>query len=232
MRRRQFVLASGIGAVAALSGCLGSDSSPPPRKSSVITNFEMQSGSLVIDLVDDPWLMSRYDGNQGSAGMLSPVGIASAKGKNGGGGGRGATGRGSGSYSSAPRTGHGYAWYHGGGYADDWYDDHDDDVTRYQVAIATLGIAYLGSTAQMQDDAPDAGAVPWDKTFRNPSGTVEYDVSGRSGISQDGWYRVGANVMDADGNHNFRWECFDLEIDSGIGDGFNIDEEWKVSPRI
>lgn len=228
MRRRTFIAAAGLGAVGALGGCLG-NSSPPPRKSSVVSEFETADSTLSIDLASDTWVMSRYEPNQQSLDGLNPVGVASAKGKSGSGGGRGATGRATGGYSSAPRTGHGYAWYHGGDYADDWYEDHGDEVRRYGVTVAALGVAYLGSTAQMRDDAPDAGPVPWDEEFRTPNGTVEYDLASANG---DGWYRVGANVVGENG-HDFRWECYDLEVDSTIGsDEYDIEEEWKVSPRI
>ena len=230
MRRRQFIVATGLGAVTALGGCLGSKS-PPPRKSSVVSDLEVSDGTLVVDLADNKWVMSRYDGSQQSPATVSPVGIASAKGSSGGGGGRGATGRGTGGYTSAPHTSHGHAWYHGGDYADDWYEDHEEEVTQYPVTVAALGIAYLGSTDQMQDEAPDAGTVPWDETFQNPSGTVMYDITNRPEFSQAGWYRVGANIVGGDSNHDFRWECYDLEVSDGAT-GFRIDEQWKVSPRI
>ncbi|SFK64069.1 hypothetical protein SAMN04487950_0330 [Halogranum rubrum] len=230
MRRRTFIAASGFGALTALGGCLG-NSSPPPRKSSVVSEFEMADGSLTVDLADDTWVVSRYEANQQSLASVNPVGVASAKGKGGGGGGRGATGRGSGGYASAPRTRYGHAWYHGGDYADDWYEDHADDVSRYGVGVAALGVAYLGSTSQMEDDAPDAGPVPWDETFQNPNDTVQYDVAEQS--TGDGWYRVGAHIVGDSVDHDFRWECFDLEIDRGFGgDSYSIDEQWKVSPRI
>jgi len=230
MRRRQFIATTGIGALTALGGCLG-NKSPPPRRSSVISDFEVSNGTLVVDLATDKWVLSRYDGAQQSPAMVSPVGVASAKGSNGGSGGRGATGRGTGGYTSAPRTGHGHAWYHGGDYTDDWYDDHEDEVTQYPVTVAALGVAYLGSTDQMRDEAPDAGTVPWDREFQNPSETVTYDVADRQEFSQAGWYRIGANIVGTDSNHDFRWECYDLEI-SDTATGFNVDEQWKVSPRI
>lgn len=230
MRRRQFIVTSGLAAVAALSGCLGNNS-PPPRKSNVVSDFTMRDGSLVVDLADDTWITSRYDGSGGgSSANLNPIGVASAKGK-GSGGGRGATGRATGGYSSAPRTRHGYAWYHGGDYADDWYEDHGDEVTRYGVAVTALGVAYLGSGAQIQDEAPGPGPVPWDEKFEDPGDTVQYDVDARSSFARTGWYRVGANLAGTDVDHDFRWECYDLEIRDTAG-GFAIGEEWKVSPRI
>lgn len=230
MRRRHFIAAAGIGALSALGGCLGNDT-PPPRKSSVVSDFEVQSGTLVVDFATDKWVMSRYDGAQQSSAMVSPIGVASAKGSSGGGGGRGSTGRGTGGYTSAPRTSHGHAWYHGGDYADDWYEDHEDEVARYPVTVAALGVAYLGSTDQMREEAPDAGAVPWDQEFQNPSETVRYDVTSRSESPQAGWYRIGANIVGTDPDHDFRWECYDLEIDD-TATGFSLNEQWKVSPRI
>ena len=229
MRRRQFIVASGLGALTALAGCSGNQS-PPPRKSSVISEFEITDGALAIDIADNTWVMSRYEDTQQSLGRLNPIGVASAQKGRGGSGGRGASGRGSGGYSSAPRTTHGYAWYHGGDYADDWYENHSDDVTRYGVGVAALGIAYLGSTTQMRDNAPDAGAVPWDETFRDPNDTVQYDITddGRDA----GWYRVGANIVGSETGHDFRWACYDLEINTGTDDGYTIAEKWKVSPRI
>ncbi|ELZ95916.1 hypothetical protein C440_06487 [Haloferax mucosum ATCC BAA-1512] len=231
MRRRKFLYTSGLGALGALAGCLGSKS-PPPRKSSVVADFETSDGSLVIDLADETWVMSRYEPNHQSISGVSPIGIASAKGKGGGVGGRGATGRGSGGYSSAPRTKHGHAWFYGGDYADDWYEDHGNEVSRYGVGIAALGIAYLGSTEAMKDDAPDAGPVAWDETFDNPDDTVAYDLTSRNEFNRDGWYRVGTHVVGSDTDHDFRWECYDLEV-TGLGDEkFTIEEQWKVSPRI
>ncbi|ELZ80249.1 hypothetical protein C453_19265 [Haloferax elongans ATCC BAA-1513] len=229
MRRRKFLHASGLAALGALAGCIGSKS-PPPRRSSVVSDFEMNNGKLVIDLADETWVTSRYEPNQQSLSGVSPIGVASAKGK-GGGGGRGATGRGSGGYSTAPRTVHGHAWYHGGDYADDWYEDNRGKFDRYKVGIAALGIAYLGGTSQMRDDTPDAGPVPWDETIQNPDETVTYDITDRSEFRRDGWYRVGANIVGDNVNHDFRWECFDLEVDKDT-QGFDIEEQWKVSPRI
>ncbi|ELZ96218.1 hypothetical protein [Haloferax sulfurifontis] len=241
MKRRTFLQLTGLGAVGGLAGCLGSNS-PPPRKSSVVSDFEASDGSLVVDLADQTWVMSRYEAADQSSlsgfdpqslAAFSPVGVASAKGKSGGGGGRGATGRGTGGYASAPRTVHGHAWYHGGDYADDWYENNANQVSRFPVGVAALGVAYLGSTAAMRDDAPDAGPVPWDREIQDPNDTVEYDIDDDSQLGQDGWYRVGAHVVGDDVNHDFRWECYDLEVTDGIGDaGYSIEEEWKVSPRI
>lgn len=230
MRRRKFLLGTGVAAATALAGCTGS-SSPPPRKSNVISGIDAQNNNIQIDIADNTWVQSRYDagGSQALAdpddvGGLSPVGKASAKGK-GGGGGRGATGRGSGGYSSAPKTTHGRAWFHGGAYTDDWYDDHEDEVTRYSVAIAALGVAYLGSNAQFQDDKPGAGDVPWDEVYRDPDDAVEYP------IDRQGWYRVGANIRGQQSNHDFRWEAVDFQLE-GSGSNYEITEQWKVSPRI
>jgi hypothetical protein len=233
MRRRQFIVGTGLAAASALAGCTGGDQSPPPRKSNVIETVDVSDGALSIDVDGDTWVVSRYDstddGQQAladpdSVGALSPVGAASAKGK-GGGGGRGATGRGTGGYSSAPRTHHGRAWYHGGDYADDWYENHGDEVQKYGVVVAALGVAYLGSDAQFQSDKPGPGRVPWDETFSNPSDAETYS------IDRQGWYRVGAHIRGEDVNHDFRWEAVDVEVDRS-GSSYEIAEKWKVSPRI
>lgn len=243
MRRREFIAGTGLVAASALAGCTGSEF-PPPRKSNVFESIEAHDGKIQVALEDSTWVMSRYDdGNQnaladpdevgglngladlGSVGALSPVGSARAKGK-GGAGGRGATGRANGGYGSAPKTGHGRAWWHGGAYADDWYDDHDDDVTRYGVGVAALGVAYLGSDFEMEDDAPGAGPVPWDCQVSDPNGTET------CAVQRDGWYRVGAELEGRNG-HDFEWECVDLKVDDQLtGDGYDVEKQWKVSPRI
>ncbi|MFC4451599.1 hypothetical protein [Halorussus aquaticus] len=232
MRRREFIAGTGIVAASALAGCTGSKS-PPPRKSNVFETIETKGGKLRVALEDNTWVKSRYDGGGQNAladpddvGGLSPVGGARAKGK-GGGGGRGATGRATGGYTSAPKTGHGRAWWHGGDYADDWYEDHRDDVSKYGVGVATIGVAYLGSSAAMKDDKPGAGPVPWDCRVDNPDDTEACQ------IGTDGWYRVGAELRGKNG-HDFDWECVDLKVDETIGSdaGYEVEKQWKVSPRI
>jgi hypothetical protein len=241
MRRREFIAGTGLVAASALAGCTGS-SSPPPRKSNVFQNIRATDGKLKVNLEDNTWVKSRYDGGGQNAladpdevgglasldkvGGLSPVGGARAKGK-GGAGGRGATGRANGGYGSAPKTHHGRAWWHGGAYADDWYDDHDDEISRYGVAVSAIGIAYLGSEFEMEDDAPGAGPVPWDCRVNNPDDTEACT------IGTDGWYRVGAELRGQNG-HDFDWECVDLKVDETYGSdgGYEVEREWKVSPRI
>lgn len=239
MRRRRFLQASGAVGLATVAGCLG-NSSPPPRKSNSITDVSLdESGSsaaLSVQLASDPWVMSRYesggsadlaDGLAGTLGSLLPVGTASAQKGGGGAAGRGATGRGTGGYSSAPRTRHGFAWYHGGGYTGDWYDDHEDEVQRYQTVVTALAFAYLGSNDRYTDDPPQPGPVPWDRTIQDPSETETYTVP------RPGWYRIGARIQGESVSHDFDWECVDVYLDDGFTtDGLEIDEEWKVSPRI
>jgi hypothetical protein len=237
MRRRRFLQASGAVWLAAVAGCLGS-SSPPPRKSNSITDVELVADdatpTLEVALADDPWVMSRYDAGGSSArsapnglGGLLPVGTAGAQKGGGGAAGRGATGRGNGGYSSAPRTHHGFAWYHGGSYADDWYENHRDEVDRYQTTVATLGVAYLGSNDRYTDDPPGPGPVPWDRTIEDPEDTETYAVE------REGWYRIGAELRGENVSHDFEWECVDLHLEEGFTtDGMEIDEEWKVSPRV
>lgn len=186
---------------------------------------------LRIDLARRAWVLSRYVPTKdlpASADLaFSPVGVAAAKGGGLGGskGGRGATGRGSGGYSSAHKTTHGWAWWHGGAYADDWYDDHDDETTRYDVRIRSVGIKRFGSSSEFRDNRPDAGPVPWDREYDSPDDFVEHAVQ------KPGWYRVGAHIVGKRVNHDFKWECVDFELVPS-GSGYEVTNEWKVSPRI
>jgi hypothetical protein len=236
MRRRRLLQASGAAAVAAVAGCLG-DSTPPPRRSNAISDVSLdgQDQTLVTDVADDPWVMSRFEsGSSGSLdaptsllAALSPVGVAGAQKGGGRGGGSGATGRGTGGYRSAPRTHHGYAHYHGDDDDDDWYENHRDEVTRYAAAAGTLGFAYLGSNAAFTDDPPGPGPVPWDETVADPGDVERFDVP------REGWYRVGTRLNGQNVNHDFGWACLDVRVDEQFGsEGYDIEETWKVSPRV
>lgn len=232
-RRRLLRGVAGAGALAALAGCSILGNPPPPRRSDVINSIKVKAGQFRIDLSEQPWVESRKEAGatvvQGTvdggplAGVF-PIGRAAAKGK-GGGGGKGATGRGSGGYSSAPRTGKGRAKYHGGAYTDDWRDDHRESLDRYRVSIVAVGVAYLGSQFEFQDDKPGAGPVPWDKLVDTPSDPITYPVE------QSGWYRVGAHLEENGGGTDFGWEAVDLQVDRTAG-GMEKDETWKVSPRV
>lgn len=233
--RRTFLRTTvAVGGLAALAGCsLVGGKAPPPRKSNAIAAVEVQNGQLRIDLADQPWVESRKDatastvtGFVGVSSLLaaaSPVGRAAAKGK--GGGGRGATGRGTGGYSSAPRTSKDRAKYHGGAYGDDWRENHEDEVERYRASIAAAGVAYLGRQAEFEDDKPGAGPVPWDQQFENPEDVYTYPVE------RPGWYRVGTRLQANDGTTDFGWEAVDVLVDDE-GTSTNIEETWKVSPRL
>jgi hypothetical protein len=230
MQRRKFLRGvAAAGGVAALAGCSFLNSAPPPRRSNAIASVEPQNGALQIEPVDSPWIESRKDTSAPTAAgllaPLSPIGGARAA-KGGGSGGRGATGRGSGGYASAPRTHHGRAWWHGGDYADDWRENHEDEVRRYRASIAAIGVAFLGSDERFEDDRPGAGEVPWDETFQNIDQAHSYE------ISREGWYRVGAHMVGPDGDADFGWESIDMEIDRTAGGDFVVDEKWKVSPRL
>jgi hypothetical protein len=256
MERRNFVKTGGIIAVSgltALAGCSGADdNAPPPRKSNVIDDVSLgQNGStLTIDPVpqEDQWVQSRRDLYEGentttdknttsedtsnesaSLSGLSPIGVASAA------KGRGATGRGAGGFSSAPRTSNGRAWFFGGAYANSWYNDHDDEVEKYPTRVAQLGIAYIGSDEEFEEQDPGPGPVSWDETYDNPDPdtSIETDVADL----QDGWYRVGANIVvdnrgsGNEGTTDLGWECIDIRVEDN-GSGKEITERWKVSPRI
>ena len=256
MERRDLLNTSGIIAVSgltALAGCSGADdTAPPPRKSNVIDEVSLgQNGStLTIDPVpqEDQWVQSRRDLYEGknttaektttsedtstesaSLSGLSPIGIASAA------KGRGATGRGAGGFSSAPRTSNGRAWFFGGAYANSWYNEHDDEVEKYPTRVAQLGIAYVGTNEEFEEQNPGPGPVSWDETYDNPDPDtpIETDVADL----RDGWYRVGANIVvdnRGTGNEettNLGWECIDIRVEDN-GSGKEITERWKVSPRI
>ena len=275
IERRTLLTTSGIvatGGLAALAGCTGNSTEPPPRKSNVIDGIELTADGSTLRI--DPyaesecWVQSRRDlavnavsgsGDQRDAAesvailsalavetssesgdqtettesivtssalaSLSPVGTARAA------KGRGATGRGSGGYSSAPRTENGRAWFWGGSYASGWYNDHDDEVTQYPVDIDTLGVAYLGSDARFEEQDPGPGPVNWDDTYNAPTDEgIETSIQDL----QPGWYRVGANIILAEGpdaGTDLGWECLDLRVEE-TADGKEITERWKVSPRI
>ncbi|AUV80627.1 hypothetical protein C2R22_02265 [Salinigranum rubrum] len=236
MRRRRFLQASGAAALCAAAGCLGDDT-PPPRKSNALSDVELRSSgeepALEVDLADDPWVVSRYDSGSSSLAAplalladLSPVGVARGAKGGGGSGGRGATGRGTGGYSSAPRTGNGYAWYHGTHDDDDWYDNHSDEVTRYAAAVGTVGFAYLGRNATYVDDPPDPGPVSWDRTVDDPSDEASFQAS------NEGWYRTGAELVGERVDHSFGWASVDVLVEDDLGGEMAIEEEWKVSPRV
>jgi len=249
--RRTLLRTSGIvatGGVTVIAGCIGSNNEPPPRKSNVINNIELSADGTTLEIdpfaESDRWVQSRRNldvdasarsGNQtGDTGStaslsalakLSPVGTARAA------KGRGATGRGSGGYSSAPRTSNGRAWFWGGSYSNGWYNDHDDEVSQYPVDIATLGVAYIGSNARFEEQDPGPGPINWDDTYDSPTGDeIETSIQDL----QLGWYRVGANIVVAEGpdeGTDLGWECIDLRVEQTVS-GKEITERWKVSPRI
>lgn len=228
MYRRCFITAAGLTALTALAGC-SSDNSPPPRKSSVVERIESTDDALNIHLTDRPWVLSRYEPTSDLRGPadLAPVGVAEAKGGilGGSGSGRGATGRGSGGHSNAPTTTHGWAWWHGGDYTDDWYENHEDEVTRYDVRISEVGVRSFGLSSAYPDDRPGAGPVDWDQLYDSPDGVVEHSMQ------TPGWYRVGVHIVGTNTKYDFKWECVDFElVDDGLG--YEVTKGWKVSPRI
>lgn len=235
MQRRE-LLAKGaltVGAATGLAGCFGlfgGGNNPPPRQSHVFEPLRIQGEELVIEFEDELWLRSRADVGSGrlraaQAGLLagvdpdevSPVGLASAA--------KGASGRGTGGYITAPKDRHGRARLYGDDDDDEWYENHSDDIRRFSVVPVALAIAYLGSDAQFEDNPPAPGEVPWDRTAGNPGDQMSV------GLSQPGWYRVAAELEAASANYNFGWESIDLEVDREAN-GFELDEQWKVSPRI
>jgi hypothetical protein len=242
MNRRRFLVTSGVSVAgaASLSGCLGilGGQTPPPRKSSVFTDVKATENGIVLNLPDQPWIQSRADvGSSGSLAKpglaaslagLSPVGVASAA---KGGGAVGATGRGDGGAATAPRSTHGYAKWHGGDGDDydDWRESNDDDVGRYDATVAAVGVAYLGSNARYDDNEPGPGKPPggWDETMTSVDDRrIVYDAQ-----PQEGWYRSGAKLEAASGDHNFGWESVDYLVEQS-SNGPKVDRVWKISPRL
>lgn len=240
MKRRNLIRA-GTGAVftggiMALAGCSGSQD-PPPRKSSVFEDAELNGNTIEVPLSSDTWVMTRMDGTEsGSDGgdssnaflaSLSPIGVASAKG-------RGATGRGTSSgFSSAPKTSRGFGWYGWGAYASTWYDENEDTVRQVPVNVTSVGLAYLGDNESFQEQAPGPGAVEWDVTKDQVEG--EEAVSFEDEIDQTGWYRLGVQVRPEDSQDvptdDLGWESLDFRVEEENGE-LTVTEEWKVSPRI
>lgn len=245
MQRREFLRAAGaLGAAGAVAGCLGGGAAPPPRQSEVFEQIQAQGEKLQIQIEPNPAVESRADVSAPSAqrriaggdvldldalgravGALSPVGVASAA-KGRGGGGRGATGRGTGGARTAPTGTHGRAKYHGGDYGDDWRENHQNDIEYYRARVATVGIARIGSPLDQGSELPGAGPVDWDETWDVSAGEkVSYDVS------VEGWYRTGSHLVAPEGGHDFGWEAVDSKVVE-TGSGFEVQERWKVSPRL
>jgi len=226
MKRRRFLAGTGIVAGTALAGCLGGKAAPP-RRSEVVDQLQVQENTLTVDLSDAPSVESTRDFGgdvEPAVADLDPVGVAAAA-KGGGGGGRGATGRASGGWGNAPKTNKGRAKWHGGSYVSNWRDDNEDDVERYDARIAAVGFAFLGTEEQFEDDKPGAGPVPWDRTVEDPQDQPQFT------IDREGWHRVGTKLEKKQGSGDFGWEAIDFKADSTTN-GFEVEKQWKVSPRL
>jgi hypothetical protein len=100
-------------------------------------------------------------------------------------------------------------------------------VTRFPVALSTIGVAYVGSNARFQARSPGPGPLDWDERYNDPNGPVTVPMLSSRG---EGWYRVGTDVR-VDGSTDLGWECLDCRVQDSAG-GYSITERWKVSPRI
>jgi hypothetical protein len=240
MDRRDYLRACGIaaaGSTGIAAGCLGfggGSSSAPPRKSQVIEAVAVDENALVVEPHSEKWVMSGRDislqnvefSATSALGSLSPVGSARA-GKGGGrGGGRSA--------SSAPRTSRGRYWYGADDDDDDWYENNGDKVKQVPVVLGAVGVAYIGTNSDFQEQAPGPGPLDWDEQIDNVSGAVQSTILASQGA---GWYRVGSNVnvdpssVASGENLDLGWECLDLRVQN-VGAGLSITERWKVSPEI
>lgn len=241
MNRRTFIKATSIGltgTVVGLAGCSGQNS-PPPRRSSVVSSVAISDDTPALAAVLEPrgdrWVQTREniddsdvrqpsptdeDSSEASF-SLSPIGTARAA------KGRGTTSRGSTSYSSAPKTSKGRAHYGGGAYVGTWYNDHDDEVEQYPVAVPTAAAAYLGNNETFEEQDPGPGPVNWDETIDNPTQEIKFMPNN----VQPGWYRVGTQITVPGAGENLGWEAIDTRVEREGGQ-LRITEEWKVSPRI
>jgi len=237
MKRRRFVRGSaGLLAGAALAGCLGGNNAPPPRKSRVFEDVALQGTTLQIQLLSDVEVESRQENESGFAAggavsSLAPVGVARAA--------KGAGGRGSGGYSSAPKHSRHRSWavWHGGGYSDDWRENHEDELRMYDATIATLGVAYLGTDEEYENDppGPGPGEVSWDETWDDPQDGADL-AANLSAVSpgsnvREGWYRIGTELVSEDGSENFGWQAVDMEVDENVN-SLQLDKTWYVKPRV
>jgi len=194
----------------------------------VYEDIEASSGNIVVETEPNPWVKSREDVSASLALQVGlPVGRAAAA--KGGGRGKGATGRGSGGWSDAPHYRKGRAVYHGHEEDDDWREEHEDEIEKYDATLATAGIVYLGTEDEYSDDPPPVGRPDqgWDQTWDDPSPDQQLSVT----VEEVGWYRVGTKLEAEDGDHNFGWESVDFEVEES-DDGFTVDNRWQVSPRI
>ena len=248
MKRRTLIRTTGAASVVgltALAGCSGSNEENPPRKSSVVEKVELDNSDLRVNLKENQWVMTRK-GSAGSPnalmqliGIISPVGVASAKG-------RGSTGRGasrggrsgsSGSgFKSAPKTSAGRARYGGGTYVPIWYSNHKDDVDRVPVEEEAVAVSYLGDNETFREQDPGPGPVGWDEVVDNSDGDLDgNEVIFENMVTEPGWYRVGTKIRptkDSGINQSdMGWESIDIRVEEG-SDGLEVTERWKVSPRI
>lgn len=226
MNRRSFLRgATGLAVGVGLAGCSILGSKAPPRKSKVFSDVSASQGDLTVDLRSTVKVQSRKDPNQnavvaaGFLGGLSPIGRARAA--------KGATGRASGGYSSAPKRRHGWAVWHGSDNDDEWRQNHSDELQMYTADVKTMGVAYLGTEETYEDDPPGPGPVPWDKKWVDPKegATKQYD------LTEEGWYRVGVELVGKNNSLDFEWQGADLKIDQQT-DGWSVEKAWHVKPRV
>lgn len=167
---------------------------------------------------------SGWGGRKGGSGISG----SSKSGKSGSasGGGRSrrpaAGERGSGASSARGRNGR-YKW-RGGRYAA-WFDSHGHEVRDYDAAVVECGVGYLGGPDATEAGLPGPGPVEWTRRCDGDHDEMAFEPS------ESGWYRVGARLRAADGDRDFGWEAVDVRLLDG-DDGWLVDSQWKVSPRL
>ncbi|NEU58124.1 hypothetical protein [Halorussus sp. MSC15.2] len=141
-------------------------------------------------------------------------------------------------FEAAPKTRHGRAWWHGGEYAAKWYTDHRGEVTKRDVTVEEVGVAFFYNHWGRFDQPalPGAGPVDWDRTF-GPEAVGELTDSDDAlthDLDSRDRYRVGAHVVTESGR-DLGWECVDFTAEPETKDGtpgYYVSDPWKVSPRI
>ncbi|UPW01428.1 hypothetical protein M0R88_04825 [Halorussus gelatinilyticus] len=130
--------------------------------------------------------------------------------------------RGSGESPARGRNGR-HKW-HGGSYAA-WRGRHGHRVRDADARVVQCGVGYIGDPDATEEELPGAGPVEW--THRCDGDHDEMAVV----PSDPGWYRVGARLRGTAEGRDFGWEAVDAKLVDG-DDGWRIDAQWKVSPRL
>ena len=87
------------------------------------------------------------------------------------------------------------------------------------------GVGYLADSDATDEELPDAGPVEWTAPCDGDHDELAVEPS------EPGWYRVGARLRGAADGRDFGWEAVDAKLVEDE-EGWRIDSQWKVSPRL